>query len=387
MLSAEDEFQGIGGVAFGLLDGVDVAVRRFELSVTEAARYVLDVRTVAQKQGRGSVAEGVEFSMREVVALLELTEPQCRRGRVHRLAVGLNENPLVTTPRVAERQAVLVLLRPVTAQHRKAIRRQDERSASARFGRFAPDFRVARELVITAADRQNACLEINVAPFQPHKFATPTARVERKMYQNSEHQRLVLEGFEHFVKFGFGENLSRFLVEFRQGYAVALSGVRADQAEAVGAFHQRAYHRIVAADGRGRELAGLAVEVGFALCEVVDEALNVKRADVAQLQMSEGGDDADVEDVGVALVDVGRELLLCGFEVHRHEVGEFESAVGTNLTVAHLLLKQNRLTLHLFLNLLFGHIFVGCVSHRAADLLAVMVVPARHRDKVAVLAL
>ena len=47
MSAAEDEFQGIGGVAFGLLDSVDVAVGRLELSVTEAARYVSDVRTVA----------------------------------------------------------------------------------------------------------------------------------------------------------------------------------------------------------------------------------------------------------------------------------------------------------------------------------------------------
>ena len=75
MLSAEYEFKGVGGVAFGLLNGVDVAVRRFELSVAEAGGYVLDIRAVAQKQGRGGVAEGVEFSVREVVALLELTEP------------------------------------------------------------------------------------------------------------------------------------------------------------------------------------------------------------------------------------------------------------------------------------------------------------------------
>lgn len=151
-IAAEDDFEGIRGLAFGLFDGVDVAVRRLELSVTEAARYVLDVRTVAQKQGRGSVAEGVKFSMRQVVALLELTEPQRRRGREHRPAVSLNKNPLVTLPHVAKRQSILILLRPVTAQHRKTIRRQDERSAPARFGRFAPDFRIAREFVVAAAD-------------------------------------------------------------------------------------------------------------------------------------------------------------------------------------------------------------------------------------------
>lgn len=48
----------------------------------------------------------------------------------------------------------------------------------------------------------------------------------------------------------------------------------------------------------------------------------MKRADVAEFEVPERGDYADVENVRVAFVDVGRELLLCGFEVHRHEVGE-----------------------------------------------------------------
>lgn len=265
MPAAEDNFQGVGGVAFGLVDGVDVAVGGFELGVPEAGGYVLYIRAVAQKQGRRGVAEGVKLSMREVVALLKLREPQGRRGRVHRLAVCLNKNPLVTLPRVTERKAVLVLLGAVFAQHSEAVRRQDERSAPARFGRFAPDFRVARELVITAADRQNACLEINVAPFQSHKLSSPTACIEREMYQNSEHKWLGFESLEHIVELLLGENLGLLLVEFRQGYAVALSGVRADQAELVGALHQRANHRVVAANGRRRELARLAVEVGFAL--------------------------------------------------------------------------------------------------------------------------
>ena len=47
MSAAEDEFQGVGGVAFGLLDGVDVAVGRLELSVAEAGGHVLDIRAVA----------------------------------------------------------------------------------------------------------------------------------------------------------------------------------------------------------------------------------------------------------------------------------------------------------------------------------------------------
>lgn len=359
-----------------MFDGVDVAVGGFELGVSEAGGNVLYIRAVREEQSRRSMAEGVKFSMRQVVPLLKLAEPQRRRGREHRPAVRLNENPLVAAPRVTEREAVLVLLGAVFAQHSEAVRRQDERSAPARFGRFAPDFRVARELVITAADGQDARAEVDVAPFQPHKFATPTACVESEMYQNSEHQRLGFECFEHFVELVFGENLGLLLLEFRQGYAVALSGVRADQAEAVGAFHQRAYHCVVSADGRGREFSRLAVEVGVALCEVVDEPLNMKRADVLQFQMSEGGHDAELEDVGVALVDVGREFLSCGFEVHRHEVGELEPAVGADLSVADLLHEQHRLVLNLFLNLLFGHIRLGLVCHRAADLLSVMVVPA-----------
>lgn len=206
------------------------------------------------------------------------------------------------------------------------------------------------------------------------------------MNQQAKHHRFVLEGFEHFVELGFGENLGRFLVEFRQGYAVALSGVRADQAEAVGAFHQRAYHRVVTADGRGREFARLAVEVGVALGEVVDEPLNVDGADVLELHMPERGDDADVHNVRVALEHIRREALLGGFEVHRHIVGELEPAVGADLPVANLFLEQHRLALNLLLNLLFGHIFVGCVGHRAADLPAVVVIPARHRDEVALIA-
>ena len=385
-IAAEYQFEGIRGLAFGLVDGVDVAVRGLELSMTEAGGHVLDIRAVAQKQGRGSMAEGVEFAVRQVVPLLELTEPQRRRGREHRPAVSLNKNPLVAQPCVAEREAVLTLFGAVFAQHSEAVRRQDERSAPARFGRFAPDFRVARELVITAADRQNACLEINVAPLQSHKLAAPTARIQREVNEQAEHQRFALEGFQHIIKLLLRENLGLLLVEFRQGYALALGGIRADQAEAVGAFHQRANHRVVAADGRGRELAGLAVEVGVALCEVVDETLNVKRADVLQFQMSEGGDNSDVEDVGVALEHIRRKALLGGFEVHRHEVGEFQSAVGADLTVAHLLLKENRLPLNLFLDLFFGHIRLGLVCHRAADLLTIVVVPARHRDEVTVLA-
>lgn len=68
----QEYFKCIGGVAFGLIDGVDVAVRRLELSVTEAGGHVLDIRAVAQKQGRRGMAEGVELSMRQVVPLLKL---------------------------------------------------------------------------------------------------------------------------------------------------------------------------------------------------------------------------------------------------------------------------------------------------------------------------
>lgn len=174
------------------------------------------------------MAEGVELSVREVVALLELAEPQRWRSREHRPAVRLNENPLVTTPRVTEREAVLTLLGAVFAQHSEAVRRQDERSAPARFGRFAPDFRVARELVIAAADGQDARAEVDIAPFQAHKLAASTARVEGEVNQQAEHHRLILEGFKHFVELGFGKNLGLLLIEFRQGYALALGGVRAD---------------------------------------------------------------------------------------------------------------------------------------------------------------
>jgi hypothetical protein len=57
MLSAEDDFQGIRGVAFGLVDGMDVAVGGFELGVTKAGGYILDVRAVAEQQSRGSMAQ------------------------------------------------------------------------------------------------------------------------------------------------------------------------------------------------------------------------------------------------------------------------------------------------------------------------------------------
>lgn len=46
MFAAEDELEGIRGLAFGLFDGVDVAVGGFELGVTEAGGYVLYVRAV-----------------------------------------------------------------------------------------------------------------------------------------------------------------------------------------------------------------------------------------------------------------------------------------------------------------------------------------------------
>lgn len=126
--------------------------------------------------------------------------------------------------------------------------------------------------------------------------------------------------------------------------------------------------------------------MGVALGEVVDEALNVERADVAQLHMPERGDDADVHNVGVALKDIRREALLGGFEVHRHEVGEFQSAVGADLSVADLLLEKYSLALNLLLNLFFSHIRLGLVGHRAANLPAVLVVAAGNGDEIAVLA-
>lgn len=42
-----------------------------------------------------------------------------------------------------------------------------------------------------------------------------------------------------------------------------------------------------------------------------------------------------------------------------------------------------RLALNLFLDLFFGHIRLRLVRHRAADLPAVLVVPARYRDEIA----
>ena len=292
-------FKCIRGVAFGLFYGVDVAVGGFELGMVEAGGYVLDIRAVTQQQRRGGVAEGVELPVRQAIALLELREPLRRRGRVHRLAVRLNEYPVIAAPRVAERKPIPVLFGAVAAQHPQAVRRDHNAPGSPGLGRFALDLRVAGELVVAAADGQHARFEINIAPFQTHQLAAAAACIQRHMNEQPEHQRFTFKRLEQIGKFLFGKDFRLLLLELRQGYALAFGGIDSDQAELVGAFHQRANHRIIAANSRGRELARLAVKVRIALCQVVDEALNVNRADVPELQMPERRDNAEVDDMGV----------------------------------------------------------------------------------------
>lgn len=48
--TSEQLLEGVGGVAFGLLDGVYVAVGGLELGVTKAGGDILDVGAVTKRQ-------------------------------------------------------------------------------------------------------------------------------------------------------------------------------------------------------------------------------------------------------------------------------------------------------------------------------------------------
>lgn len=65
MFAAEDDFEGICRLPFGLAYGVDVAVGAFELGMSEAGGYVFYFGAVTQKQRCRSVAEGAGLKMPE----------------------------------------------------------------------------------------------------------------------------------------------------------------------------------------------------------------------------------------------------------------------------------------------------------------------------------
>lgn len=363
---------------------MDVAVGGLELGMAEAGGDVLDVRAVAQEQGRGGMPQGVELAVREAMPIKEAAEPQCRGGRVHRFAVSLDKQPLVTLPSITDQQARLILLGAVTLQHLQAVGREHDAADAAGLGGLAADLGVAGDLVIAAADGQHAGIEVDVRPFQPDQFPTTAAGVQRHMDQHLEHQRLAFERLHHLVDLAVREDLGDRFVLFRQGDAVAVGGILADQPELVGGVHQRADHRVVAPDRGVRELLRLTVEPCVAGDQIVDEVLDVDGADVLELHVAEHRDDAEVEHVGVLFVDDRREGLLGGFHVHRYEVGELEAAVGGDLALLAEVLEEDSLTLHFLLDLLFGHPLVRGVGHGAADLLAVDVIAAGHHDEVTI---
>ena len=101
-------------------------------------------------------------------------------------------------------------------------------------------------------------------------------------------------------------------------------------------------------------------------------------------RVAEHRDDAEVEYVGVLLVDDRRERLLCGFHVHRDEVGELEAAVGGDLALLAEIFEEDGLALNFLFNLILRHARIGCVGHGASDLLAVNVVAAGNHDEVTV---
>ena len=76
-----------------------------------------------------------------------------------------------------------------------------------------------------------------------------------------------------------------------------------------------------------------------------------------------------------------------GVEVLLDEFAELQAATLGDLTGLAFLLKENGLTLYLFLNLLCGHTLVRGVGHGSAYLFAVNVIPARHHEHIAAVAL
>lgn len=92
----------------------------------------------------------------------------------------------------------------------------------------------------------------------------------------------------------------------------------------------------------------------------------------------------------VAIADDGflfEVQLGVGVEVLLDEFRELHAAALGDLTGLAFLLKENGLTLYLFLDLLGGHALVRGVGHGSAYLLAVNVIPARHHEHIAAVAL
>ena len=303
--SSQQQLQRIRRLPFRLLNGVDVAVGGFELGVAEAGCYVFDIGAVAQQQRRRGVAQGVELLVREVVALEKFAEPERRRGRVHRLAVCLDEYPTVAVPGVAQSELQSRLLRAVAFEHGNAVRGQHDPPAFARLGGLAPDLLIACQLVVAPADGQNTRAEINIAPLHAHQLASAAACTEREVDEQLVLQRLRFKCRQHGGQLLLTENLRLFLLDLREGDAVAVGWVLPDQAQPVRAVQQGADHRVIAVDARRGKPALGAVKMRFAADKLIDKALNVQRTDILELHVSEHGDNADVEHPAVPLVNQG----------------------------------------------------------------------------------
>ena len=130
LFRVQQVFKRIRRVALCLFYRMDVAVGGFELGVTESCGDVFDVGAVAQEQRRRGVAQGVELLVRKVMALEEYAEPERRCGRVHRLAVRLNEYPVVAVPGVAQSELQPGLLRAAAFEHGNAVCGQHDRNRS-----------------------------------------------------------------------------------------------------------------------------------------------------------------------------------------------------------------------------------------------------------------
>ena len=94
MLRNQQVLQCIDRFLVGALDCVQIALRRGDIAVTEPRLHLPDIDTGVQKQGRRSVAQGVEFPHFQPMLFQELPESCGRRLFVHHRTVPLRENPV-----------------------------------------------------------------------------------------------------------------------------------------------------------------------------------------------------------------------------------------------------------------------------------------------------
>lgn len=429
---------------------IDLA-RGCRIGVTEAGGDGGDRDAGVDHQRGVGMSEAVDGDVRQIVRTDEVAEPTADGVGVDRRTVRLGEQPVAISPTVTHREPSLCLPTFVLLEQLNRYRRGFDVAGGAVVLRRLGDDPLVRDVQRGALDADDGGLEVDVLPFESAEFLPAHTREHEHLDHRLELHIFALDQLQKPAGLFLVQVARAGLFLFREGCPLTwiarnespLDGDSQNRREktvvvADGIVGERL---VLAIGGEGlahRELQRLAdgrrsflantpaaqrvTQGGWrhtgdtgkllgCIAALFEELFEVDLTFVMDLSADafpelvavEQGDllrsntiDAKVAETfvhdlrHVAIADdsfLFEVQLGVGVEVLLDEFRELHAAALGDLTGLAFLLKENGLTLYLFLDLLGGHALVRGVGHGAPDLLAVHIVAAGHHDEVTVVAL